>query len=382
MTVFKTFLKILKKNLAMILVYTLLLMLFAGLGQQSQDKSISFSAVKPDILIVNRDKEIGITKGLIDYIKENSNTPSVKDNEEAINDALFYNDADYIIYIPSDFNNDFMDGKIDKIEVKAANNFNASYAEMILNRYLKIANSYRNITNDQDKLVDMISDTVKTDTKIEITSKLDTTSLDQANFFFNFASYSLTVCLVFIISLVLTIFNSEKIRKRNVISSTNYKKNNRLLLLSNLIYALFIWLVYMIMGAVILGDILWTSNGIIYIINSFIFLVTITTLAFLIGNVVNSKDAINGITNVLAIGSSFLCGAYVPQSYLPDSVLNIGHALPTYYYIRNNEIVTKLEEVNMDTLKPVFTNWVILGIFIIVFLVLTNIVSNKKRKIG
>ena len=136
------------------------------------------------------------------------------------------------------------------------------------------------------------------------------------------------------------------------------------------------------MGVIILGDIIWTSNGIIYIINSFIFLIAITTLAFFIGNIVDNKDAINGITNVLAIGSSFLCGAYVPQSYLPASVLNLGHTLPTYYYIRNNEIVTKLEEINIDTLKPVFTNWIILGVFIIVFLVLTNIVSNKKRKIG
>ena len=382
MTVFKTYLKILKKNLAMILVYTFILILFAGLGQQSQDKSLSFSAVKPDILIVNKDTETGITKGLVDYIKENSNTPTVKDSEEARNDALFYNDTDYIIYIPENFNNDFMNGKIDKIEVKAGNNFNASYAEMLLNRYLKIATSYRNLTNNQDRLVSMINNTLKTDTKIEITSKLDTSGLDQANFFFNFASYSLTMCLVFMISLILNIFNSEKIRKRNSISSTNYKKNNRALLLSNLVYALTIWLIYMIMGVFILGDIIWTSNGIIYIINSFIFLIAITTLAFFIGNLVDNKDAINGITNVLAIGSSFLCGAYVPQSYLPASVLNLGHTLPTYYYIRNNEIVTKLEEINIDTLKPVFTNWVILGIFIIVFLVLTNIVSNKKRKIG
>lgn len=382
MTVFKTFLKILRKNIGMVIVYTFVLLLFGGLGQQSQDKSLAFSAIKPDILIINKDREEGITKGLIDYIKENSNTPSVKDNEEARDDALFYNDTEYIIYIPQGFNDDFMKGNIDKIEVKKANNFNAEYADMLLTRYLKLATSYQKLTKDPDVLVKLINNTLETDTKVEITSKLDTMALDQANFYFNFESYSLLVCLVFMISMILSIFNSEKIRKRNVISSTSYKKNNRILLLSNLLYAFIIWLLYTIMAIVLLGNILFTSNGIIYIINSFIFLVSATSLAFFIGTLVTNKDAINGITNVLAIGSSFLCGAFVPQSYLPNTVLTLGHLFPTYYYINANELVTKLEKVNVNTLGPVFINWIIMIAFIILFLVLTNIVSNRKRKIA
>ena len=158
MTVFKTFLKILRKNIVMIIVYTGVLILFGGFSMNSQDKSLTFSAVKPDVLIINKDDEVGITKGLIDYLKENTNTPSVKDSEEARNDALFYNDTDYIIYIPENFNIEFMSGNINSIEVKASNNFNASYAEMLLNRYLKIASIYRTKTSNQDELVNFEND--------------------------------------------------------------------------------------------------------------------------------------------------------------------------------------------------------------------------------
>ena len=382
MTVFKTFLKILNKNKAMIIVYTLLLILFGGFSMSSQDKSLAFNAVKPDVLIVNNDKEEGITKGFIDYIKENSNNPKVKDNEEARNDALFYNDVDYIIYIPDGFSKDFMNGNINSIDVKKGNNFNASYAEMMINRYLKVASIYRNKVTNESELVNLVSNNLKNNTEIEVTTKLDTDSLEQAQFFFNFESYSLLVCLIFIISLILSIFNSDKIRKRNIISSTSYKKNNRILLLSNLLYAFCIWLLYFILAIIILGDILWTSNGIMYIINSFIHLLAITSMAFFIGNVVTNKDAINGVTNVIGIGTSFLCGVFVPLSYLPDTVISIAKFLPTYYYVKSNDIITELEEVNLTTLKPVLSNMTILLIAAVLFLILSNIVSKKRRKIA
>ena len=382
MTVFKTFLKILNKNKAMIIVYTLLLILFGGFSMSSQDKSLAFNAVKPDVLIVNNDKEEGITKGFIDYIKENSNNPKVKDNEEARNDALFYNDVDYIIYIPDGFSKDFMNGNINSIDVKKGNNFNASYAEMMINRYLKVASIYRNKVTNESELVNLVSNNLKNNTEIEVTTKLDTDSLEQAQFFFNFESYSLLVCLIFIISLILSIFNSDKIRKRNIISSTSYKRNNRILLLSNLLYAFCIWLLYFILAIIILGDILWTSNGIMYIINSFIHLLAITSMAFFIGNVVTNKDAINGVTNVIGIGTSFLCGVFVPLSYLPDTVISIAKFLPTYYYVKSNDIITELEEVNLTTLKPVLSNMTILLIAAVLFLILSNIVSKKRRKIA
>ena len=382
MTVFKTFLKILRKNLAMIIVYTIILIIFAGLRMNSKENDLSFNAVKPDITIVNKDEEKGITKGLIDYIKDNSDTPVIEDNEDARDDALFYHDTDYIIYIPENFNKDFMEGKIDKLEVKKGISFNSSYAEMVLDRYLNLASSYKDIVKDQDELVEKIKEVTDNKTDIEITTKLDTDSLSSALFFFNFESYSVLVCLIFIISLILTTFNSDNIRKRNIISSTSYKKTNRILLLSNLTYALSIWIIYFVLAIIFVGDILWTSNGLMFLLNSFVHLITVTSLAFLIGNITNNKNVINGITNVVGIGSSFLCGVFVPMTYLPESVVSMAHVLPTYYYVNSNEIIAKLEVVNMNTLRPVITNWMILGGFTIAFLVLTNVISNKKRKIA
>ncbi len=125
-----------------------------------------------------------------------------------------------------------------------------------------------------------------------------------------------------------------------------------------------------------------SRHGVIYIINSLALTICATTLAFLVGNIVNNKEAINGIVNVIALGSSFLCGAFVPVEWLPESVLKIAHAIPTYYYINTNETLKTLEKFNSETLRPIITNTVIMLGFSVVFIILANMVSRKKRKIG
>ena len=382
MTVFKTYLKILRKNMAMIIIFSALLILYGVLNFSSKDQSVAFSAVKPDIVIVNRDENKGITKGFIKYIKANSNTPEVADNEDARSDALFYNDTDFIIYIPENFNDEFMKGNIKEIDVKEGNNFNASYAEMLINRYLKLASTYRRNITDGDELAKVLDKVIENETEINITTKLDTDSLAQASFFYNFESYSLIICLVFIISLILTTFNSENIKKRTVISSTSYKKNNRILLLCNLLYAFTIWIIYTIISIILVGDVMFTSNGIMFIINSFVYLINLTTFAFLIGNVIKNKNIVNGVTNVIGIASSFFCGVFVPTEYLPDTVVKVAHIMPTYYYVNTNDLLTSMEKVNLTNLQPVFINMGVLLGTAVLFVIASNIITNKQRKIA
>ena len=126
---------------------------------------------------------------------------------------------------------------------------------------------------------------------------------------------------------------------------------------------------------------MFTTHGLIYIENSFIFTICAVTIAFLIGNLVNNKNAINGIVNVVALGSSFLCGAFVPMEWLPDSVLKIAHILPSYYYISTNEALKELEVINLETLKPILANMGILLGFAMGFVILRNILSKKKENL-
>ena len=130
MTVFSAFLKVLNQCKITVILYTIILIFFAAFNMQTSENSTTFIASKPDILIINNDEEEGITKNLITYLEENSNIIEVKNENQAIEDALFYREVNYIIYLPKDFRKDFLVGKNPTIEIKSTGDYQASLAQM------------------------------------------------------------------------------------------------------------------------------------------------------------------------------------------------------------------------------------------------------------
>ena len=381
MIVFKTFLKVLNKCKVPIIMYTAILIFFGGFNMQTSDNNISFEATKPDVLIVNNDEDKGITNSLISYIEDNSNIIDIKEDEASISDALFYRDVNYIIYIPKNYRQDVLNGKNPNIEIKSTGDYNASLAEMMLTTYLSVMDIYKPTFLNEEEVISKINNTLAINTEVEVTSKLDTNNLSKASFYYNFMNYSMLAGSIYVVCLILSSFKEEKIRKRTIVSSMDYKKYNRYLMWSNSLFAFILWLIYVMLGFILIGEVMFSWHGAIYIINSFVFSFCALTIAFFIGNIISDKNAINGIINVIALGSSFLCGAFVPVEFLPNSVLTIAHILPSYWYINTNEVVKSLEVINIDALKPVLINVGVLIIFSIVFIVINNIVSKRKSKI-
>lgn len=394
MTVFKTFLKVLNKCKFSVILNTVILLIFAGVNMTTSDTQMNFEATKPDILIVNQDTNIGITQNLTKYLEENCEIIAVKDNEDAINDALFYRDVNYVIYIPQNYRQDVLKGENPEIQIKSTGDYQASYAEMLLARYVKVQNIYvEELAKQADdktlaeeklekEIIEKINQTISKQTEIEMTSKLDTTGLEKATFYYNFANYTLLAGAILVICLILSSFHEEKIRKRTIVSSMKYQKHNRILLLSNGLFALALWLFYVLISFFVVGNVMFSIQGIIYIVNSFVFTLCALTIAVLVGNIVNNKNAMSGIVNVIALGSSFLCGAFVPVEWLPDTVLKIAHCLPSYWYIQSNELIKTMEEFNLETLKPIMINMGVVLLFSIGFVIVTNLIARKKRKIA
>ena len=101
MTVFRAFLKVLNQCRIPIILYTVLLVGFGGFQMQTNESSMGFTASRPEISIINRDENAGITRGLLSYMAENCEIREMK--EEELDDALFYRDVSYILYIPENY---------------------------------------------------------------------------------------------------------------------------------------------------------------------------------------------------------------------------------------------------------------------------------------
>lgn len=380
MTVFKTFWKIVNKYKGTIILYTVMLISFGGINLASNDTTTTFTSTLPNIAIVNNDQNSVLTNNLISYLSENSKVVDIENDEEKINDALFYRDVSYVVYIPKNYTNDVLKGMNPTINIKSTNDYTSSLEEMMLTDYLNLQNTYLKLTTDQAKLTNYINDTLKDKSEVVLTSKVDTKSLSKVSRYFNFASYSILAVVIFIITLVLTSFKEKTVNKRIVVSSMNYKKHSGLILKSSLLYALIVWVLFSLLAIILLGKSLLNIRGLLLLLNTLIFTLQALTFALLISSLVNNKDAIGGIVNVVALGSAFLCGAFIPSMYLPEKVVSISHIFPAYYYNNSNDLVTSLEVINLTTLKPFITNIMMMLVFMLVFIVLNNFVIKYKRK--
>ena len=382
MIVFNAFFKVVKKYIGVIILYTVMLISFGSINYATNNEDMTFSNRLPDILIINNDEEVGLTKNLINYLKENANVLDIENDEEKINDAIFYREVNYVIYIPKNYRVDTLNKLNPTIDIKSANDYDSAYTSMLLTRYLNVQNTYLKYTNNENELINSINNNFSYKTNIEITSKLDTSKLTKISRFFNFASYSIMAVIIYIICLVISSFNKDVVKKRTIISSMNYKKYNKYILLSSFIYSSIIWILYVILSFIIIGSSMFSLRGLIYILNTFIFSFVALTLALLISNLIKSKGAISGIVNVIALGQAFLCGAFIPSEFLGENIIKYSKILPAYWYNNSNDLLSTIEVINIVNLKPILLNMIVLVIFAVIFIVINNIVSKHRQIIG
>ena len=379
MIVFKTILKILNKLKGLIILYTVML-ISVTLVNQTSDNVDSFEEVKPSVIIVNNDKsKNGVTNHFIKYLE---NHMEVKDidigNEEKIDDALFYRDVSLVVYIPDGFGDDLLDSKDVSVEYKISGDKGSSYGKMLVQNYFDSFNIYNNYY-DGDELFDRLDNALNVDVNVEVKSKLDTNSLSRMARFFNFLNYAILAGCVYSISMILASLKSENVRKRTIVSSYDYKKYNRIVLGACSIVIIGMWLLYMILALIIFKDLFISMNGLWYVINSFVFSLCSLCIGFLIGNITQNKGAISGIVNVVSLGSSFLCGCFVPFEFMPDYVIKIAHIFPTYYFVINNEALKVMDNFSLSSVSPLIFNMGIVLIFGVCFVIITNYVSKKKQ---
>ena len=378
MTIFKTYWKIVKKNIGIIILYTVMLLVFGTMNLKANKNSFEFISSKPDIIIVNNSSGI-ITDNLISYLKTNANVKNITD-ENDIDDAVFFRDANYVIYIPKEFENKIENGKEFNIDIKTNNSYDSYIASELLNKYLDVFSKYMNLYNDKILAIQKLDNTLNKKASVVIENKTNLNS--KTSLFYNFSSYSIMAIVIYIICLVLSSFNDEKISKRTSVSGMNYKTFNNYLYISSFTFTFIIFIVYLILSFLILKSTILNINGILYSLNMFIFFIVSFTMAILISNLVKSKGAISGVVYVISLGSAFLCGAFIPVKYMPSFALKIAHIFPTFYFIDNNEYITSIQNFDKVSYEFVLKNFIIMIIFIIFFLILNTLVTRFKRKVN
>ena len=151
------------------------------------------------------------------------------------------------------------------------------------------------------------------------------------------------------------------------------------LILGNISYAIVVWIIMILASFIMYKGYMFSMNGILFLVNSFIFTLSALSMGLLISTIVKSRSAMSAAANVVSLGLCFISGVFVPQEYLGKAVISIAKFNPVYWYIKANEEISILVNFNETNVVPIIYNMLIVFGFAAAILAVTLVIMKQRR---
>ena len=154
-------------------------------------------------------------------------------------------------------------------------------------------------------------------------------------------------------------------------SSFSLFQQNMQILLGFLVMGSILYVFSILLAVLIYGNnMLSVSNIGYYLLNSYVDMLAALEFAFIIGLLVKEGKRVDMIITPLSLGICFLCGVFVPQSVLSDSVQKVASFLPVHWYEKVNNLLADHAEIAGEVGQQV---WQGIGIQVLFLFALAGI---------
>ncbi len=104
-------------------------------------------------------------------------------------------------------------------------------------------------------------------------------------------------------------------------------------LFANSLYMLVVWLLLVLCDVTVIGGVMFTAQGALFMLNLLILSLVGLSMSYLIGTLIKTRSAQSAVANTLSLGMTFLSGGFVPQSLLGEQYCpQLGFSPPTGMY--------------------------------------------------
>lgn len=383
MQVFKVSMKILKRNYPSIIIYLVIFLglslLFALQANQQEDEYSSFDTVKTNVAIF-KEEDTPLVQGFIENLKETTTIIEVEDQEDLIGDALYFRMVTYVIRIPEGFTEAFMNGhEVKLLKQTIPGNITNIYTELSVDSYFNTARAYLSTQNEltQEELVEKTGAALGHKTPIEVKSYGMPEGDTYSKFYFNYLSYSLVSILVLGTSIIMLVWKDVDLFRRTEVSPLTRKNIHFQKYLALGVFTLFTWAVLGLAYFLVNRQAVLDQKMILHLLNALVFAFTAMGMSFLVGTFLKSRNAISAVSNVVALGPSFISGVFVPQEFLGENVLTLAKVTPTYWYVTANNIIASLTGGMGDPLSTIYLYMIIVGAFGLFFFAAAGVAGKR-----
>lgn len=352
MQVFKTFMKIAKRKLPIVLMYAwifiVLLIMFTAYGPQD----VLFEEESLGVCVIDEDNT-DASRAVTDYISKSHKLIEIENDKDEIIDALYYTRVDYVLVIKEGYSEKIASGQTDNLfeNYQLPDSYAGVYLENDIDLYIRTLNSYIAAGNDAETAASLTAEALDYDIDVTIETFSDESEgagMNQGTYYyFRYLVYILLSVLITMLSSILITILRKEVRDRSNCSGTPSFSQTMQIIAGCIVLVLILWVVFMIIAMIYKGGIL-SGNELYAVLNSFVFTLIATAIAILVAALVSNNSVINLVSNIVSLGMSFLCGVFVDQNLLGGTVMRIAKFLPAYWYVRANDIIAGKSEIAFD----------------------------------
>ena len=357
MIVFRGFLKLVRSNLNVLILY-LVVFLTICIAMQLLTKGESmenFQEESLNIAVIDRDGS-DLSDALTSYLGRHHHLVEIPDDLDVIQEELFYRNIYYVAVIPAGFEEKCLDEGEKLPTTKIPGAYSAYYVDQQINSFLNDVRILKAAGYQGKEIYEKAGEVQEAENKVELMDKNGYGGEPAPHaFMFQYMPYIMISVVCYMISYIMIGFRQKEVRLRMQCAATPLVKQNAQLILGCLFLGALVWGICMLMPFLLYGkDFLRDTNMPFYMLNAFAMMLVSLAIAFTMGTLVRRTEIISGIVNVISLGMSFTCGVFVSIDVLGKGVKTFAHFLPVYWYETVNEILSKNIEFTAGQKMSIF----------------------------
>ncbi|MCR5793353.1 MAG: ABC transporter permease [Lachnospiraceae bacterium] len=344
---FKTFFQISKKYIKTCVIYFVifLILMIAMTHLTATEKTSKFTADTVDFTVIDKD-HTQASQALIDYLSKKHHFVSFDSEDmDSIKDNMYFQMIQYVIMIPEGYEEQLKDGKYEDIITHSMRTDSAAgyFFNQDIDSYFQALSLYHtagtSLENALNQTEEVLTEIQKN--KVEVlTFEKSNNGTNPSGYYFQYFAYILIAFMLESMAPILSAFQKRDLAARISCSSMRPRQRSIGIGSGAIAFSVILWVLIVFAGLITGQYRMDTPQTILYMAgNSFIYLLVIVTLTLCVASFHLGGHSLSLVSNVIGLGSSFLCGVFVPLWLLSDNVTQIARFLPTYWYIKNNNML-------------------------------------------
>ncbi len=380
MTVFKTYFKIAKKHIGNLIMYTaIFLSITMFIAKNNINNVENYTGATVRVTIFDEDNS-DLSKGLTTYLDIQHELVNIGNDLDAIRDALYIRKTEYVITIPQGFEASVLAGTAENnLEVyKIPGSVTAQFVDLSIDTFLSTYKAYLAGGFTGTEAYEKTLETIASQSEVSFYNKETANETPGIHYYYVYLPYALICIIILCIGPMLIGFHDTQIKDRVNCSRLSSLKKNMSLLCASSIYTLGIVLFYFVISMIIYSSDVTADTIYLRLLNVVVQAFVCLAFTFLFSLLTKKVPLLNMFSNVFGLGSSFLCGIFVPREFLSDSVAAFGRFLPAYWYINVEDALCNFSPEAYSTITTGYLVQVLYGVAVLVIALVIGQYQRRK----